>query len=137
MTFFKWNIHEDYFLKVNSSDTIYLVFENPIRNETMFAIIENEDKQKLEDLVTNISFPKQKDFSNNVDDGLTYAFVYKTQHHNKKLSIHAKAGPKEFWKLGSYLENLKSKYKFKSINKKVNLKEIKELIMIPFPPKYK
>jgi hypothetical protein len=133
LTFFRWSIHEDYYLKINSSDTIYFIVDNPIEKQTKFIVIEKDEKIKLENLISHLSFPKEEHFSTNVEDGLSYAFVYIDKNKRDKLLIHDYAGPKQFWELGKYLEDIKNKSKFTSINRKIDLKKIQKLIFIPIP----
>ena len=133
-TFFRWNIHEDYYLKFNSNDTVYFVKDNPIEKQVKYAIMNQNEKEKLKEYITKLSFPDKEKFSTSVDDGLTYAFVYKTNEKLKKLSIHDNSGSKEFWEFGRFLENLKNEKSFIPIRKKINLADMNDLILMPFPP---
>lgn len=134
LTFFRWSIHEDYFLKINSSDTIYFVIDNPIENQTKYAVIGKEEKDKIENYISHLSFPKDEYYSNNVEDGLSYLFFYKDKFRQNKILIHAHAGPKEFWEFGKYLESIKNNAKFISTNKKVILKDIQNFMLLKAPP---
>ena len=135
LTFFRWSIHEDYYLKFNSNDSVYFIVDNPIEKQIRFAILTQDEKEKLKEYITKLSFPEREKFSSSVDDGLTYAFAYKTDEELKKLSIHSNSGPKEFWEFGRFLEYIKNNKSFKPISKNINLEDINDLIFMPFPPK--
>lgn len=134
LTFFRWNIHEDYYLKFNSNDTVYFIVDNPIIKQIKFAILNEDEKEKLREYIINLSFPKKEKFSSSVDDGLTYAFVYKTDKKLNRLSIHNDSGSKEFWEFGRFLENIKNNKSFILIRKNINLDEMNDLIFMPIPP---
>jgi len=135
-TFFKWSIHGDYYLRVNSSDTLYLVIDNPIEKQNKFVILQKEQKDKIESFLSQSKFPKEEYFSRDVNDGLSYAFMYSDKRRKNKLLIHAHAGPTEFWEFGEYLENLKNGSKFINTNRKINLKDIQKMLftLSPAPP---
>lgn len=135
-TFFRWSIHEDYYLRFNSSDTLYLIINNPILKQTKFTLLDKTEKEKIHEIVSNFKFPKKEYFSSSVDDGLTYAFTVKTKHHLKRISIHENSGPKEFWIIGEYIESLKRNHDFKTISKVVNLDDMNNLIRITPPPTF-
>jgi hypothetical protein len=134
LTFFRWNIHEDYYLKFNSNDTVYFIVDNPIKKQIKFAILNKNEKEKLREYITNFSFPEKEKFSSSVDDGLTYAFVYKTNEKLNRLSIHNNSGSKEFWEFGRFLENIKNNKSFIPTKKIINLDDMNDLVLMPFPP---
>src|SRR4051812_13137209 len=76
-TFFKWNIHESYYLKFNSSDTLYFINTYPLEEQTSFTILNEEEREKIQTTLDSISFPKEKEFVSSVDDGETFAFELK------------------------------------------------------------
>ena len=136
-TFFKWNIRESYYLKTNFTDTLYFINTYPLEEAVSFALLNKEDKQTLHNILDTISFPKNKiSFEDNkIEDGTTYAFLIKNDITSKKLKIHGKKGPKQFWELGQTLEKIKDKYQFITIDKKIELSEMnKSLFYIPAPP---
>ena len=132
--FFQWNIHENYYLKINSSDTIYWIADNPIEKQTKFAILNKEQKEKIQNSLSSLSFPKENHFSSNSEDGVTYAFIYKDKMKTNNLMLHANVGPKQFWQFGEYLEKVKNDSKFTKIEKKINLNWAKKLLKIVSPP---
>jgi len=133
-TFFKWNIHETYYLKFNSSDTLYYVDVSGYnREESFFTILNKEEKERIQNILDTITFPKEESFENSkVEDGETNAFVLKSEQKFKKLKIH-ESGPKQFWLFGKSLDKLKINHKFIETNKKVDLKEIKKMVSMPIP----
>jgi hypothetical protein len=133
-TFFRCNIHEDYYLKFNLNDTVYFIVNNPIEKQVKYAIMKQNEEEKLTEYIAKLSFPDKERFSSSVDDGLTYAFVYKTNKKLKKLSIHDNSGSKEFWEFGRFLEHLKNEKHFLPIEKKMDLDDMNDLILMPFPP---
>lgn len=78
-TFFKWNIHESYYLKFNSSDTLYYIdVYGYNKEESFFTILNKEEKEKMQNILDTITFPKEESFENSkVEDGETNAFVLK------------------------------------------------------------
>ena len=136
-TFYKWNIREDYFLKINTSDTLYLIIDNPIEKVTKFTLLKKSEKEEINKIILNLKFPKTEHFSSSVDDGVTYAFAVNSNARLEKVSIHNNSGPAEFWTAGKYLENLKRNHNFETTSRIINLKDIKSVFFLPPPPKIK
>lgn len=84
-TFFKWNIHQSYYLKFNSSDTLYFINTYPMEEQISFTILSAEEKEKIQSTLDTISFPKEKEFISSVDDGETYAFDLKNKNNQNNL----------------------------------------------------
>ena len=134
-TFYKWSIHESYYLKFNSADTIYYINTYPFEEKTSYTILKSDEKDKIQNILDSISFPKKKiSFSNSVNDGVTYAFNLKENNKSKKLKIHAGAGPNQFWIFGKSLEEIKNNHKFIEIKKVFNLSEIDSMVMVYVKP---
>ena len=133
-TFFKWNIHESYYLKFNSSDTLYFINTYPLEEQTSFTILNEEEKEKIQSTLDIISFPKEKEFASSVDDGETFAFELKGKKQSKQLKIHGHQGPNQFWQFGKSLETIKDHHTFIKINKKFDLSEFNKMILSPPPP---
>lgn len=133
-TFFKWNIHQSYYLKFNSSDTLYFINTYPMEEQISFTILSAEEKEKIQSTLDTISFPKEKEFISSVDDGETYAFDLKNKKQSKQLNIHGHQGPNQFWLLGKSLERIKDQHTFIKINKKFDLSEFNKMILSPPPP---
>ena len=132
-TFFKWSLNESYYLKINSSDTIYCV-DAYGKEKTSFAVLNRDQKEIIQNILDTIIFPKNETFENdNMDDGTTYAFILKDQKQSKKLKIHGNAGPKQFWYFGEVLEKMKLNLQFAKTNKKINLKEINKMFLMEMP----
>ncbi|MCF6133445.1 hypothetical protein [Flavobacterium wongokense] len=134
-TFYKWSIHESYYLKFNSTDTLYYINTYPFEEKTSYTILNSGEKEKIQKVLDSISFPKEKtSFSRSVDDGVTYAFNLKQNKKSNKLKIHAGAGPNQFWKFGKSLEEVKNNHKFIEIKKVFNLSEIDSMVMVYVKP---
>ena len=100
-TFYKWNIRESYYLKYNATDTLYFISSYSFEEKTAYTILKPDEKEKIQNILDSISFPKDKiDFDSSVDDGVTYGFNLKDEKHSQKLKIHGNAGPKQFWEFG-------------------------------------
>lgn len=128
--FFKWNIHESYYLKFNSSDTLYYINTYPFEEQNYFTILSIEEKETLQNILDSISFPKQKEFLNReIEDGESYAFYLKPNI----LKIHGEKGPNQFWIFGKLLEEIKKQHKFSKTNKKIDLSEINKILFVPIP----
>ncbi|EJG01700.1 hypothetical protein FF52_09127 [Flavobacterium sp. F52] len=139
-TFFKRNIHEAYYLKFNSSDTLYCVDASRIKLETSFAILNKEQKERIQNVLDTITFPKNDTFEDIVfNDGETNAFVLKNGKESKKLKIYGISGPKQFWHFGETLDRIKLNLQFFKINKKINLREINKMVIseVKFVPRRK
>lgn len=103
-TFFKWNIHESYYLKFNSSDTLYCVDAYGFNEEEIFfTILNKEEKERIQNILDTISFPKKESFENSkVEDGETNAFLLRNGSQFRKLKIHSYNGIKSIfviWKI--------------------------------------
>jgi len=134
-TFFKWNIHQSYYLKFNSSDTLYFINTYPLEEQTSFTILNEEEKEKIQSTLDTISFPKEKEFVSSVDDGETFAFELKSKKQSMQLKIHGHQGPNQFWLFGKSLETIKDHHTFIKINKKFDLREFNKMILSPpLPP---
>ncbi|WP_281322392.1 hypothetical protein [Flavobacterium aestivum] len=134
-TFFKWNIHETFYLKFNSSDTLYYINTYPFEEQTSFTILSSEEKEKIQNILDTLSFPKDKEFVNSsIEDGETYAFNLKNGKQFKTLKIHEYKGLNQFLRFGKSLEEIKSLHKFSQTNKKFDLNEINKILIAPVPP---
>jgi hypothetical protein len=134
-TFYKWNIHESYYLKFNSSDTLYYINTYPYEEQTSFTILSNEEKEKIENILDTITFPKDEEFTNSsIEDGETNAFKLKDNKHSKKIIIHGRKGPYQFWSFGKSLDKIKDLHKFTQTNKKIDLTEDEKMFSVPPPP---
>ena len=132
-TFFKWNIHQSYYLKFNSSDTLYFINTYPLEEQTSFSILNEEEKERIQSTLDTISFPKETEFESSVEDGETFAFELKSKNQSKQLKIHGHQGPKQFWLFGKSLEAIKNQHTFTKTNKKFDLKEFNKMILSPPP----
>lgn len=133
-TFFKWNIHQSYYLKFNSSDTLYFINTYPLEEQTSFTILNEEEKDKIQSSLDMLSFPKEKEFISSIDDGETFAFFLKSKNQSKQLKIHGHQGPNQFWLFGKSLETIKNQHSFIKINKKFDFKDFNKMILSPAPP---
>lgn len=130
-TFYKWSLDESYYLKYNSTDTLYIINAFPFE-QTAYTILTIEEKENIQSSLDNISFPIEKDFSNSLlDDGLTYAFSLKNGKQSQQLKIHGDKGPKQFWLFGKSLETIKDKHSYIKTNKKFDLSIIQKTEMPP------
>nr|WP_294780328.1 hypothetical protein [uncultured Flavobacterium sp.] len=137
-TFFKWNIHESYYLKFNSSDTLYYVSNYGIKEETSFAVLNKDQKERIQAILDTIVFPNKETFENIIfDDGETNAFVLKNGKESKKLKIYGISGPKQFWHFGETLDKIKLNLQFFKTNKKIDLREINKMVIseVKFVPR--
>ena len=107
-TFFKWNIHESYYLKFNSSDTLYCVDTYGFKKETTFTILNKDEKERIQNILDTITFPKIEAYESQVEDGETNAFVLKNKNQLKRLKIHGLNGPILFRLFGKSLANIKN-----------------------------
>ena len=130
-TFYKWSIHDSYYLKFNSTDTLYYINTYPFEEKTSYTILNSDEKEKIQNVLDSISFPKKKiSFSRSVNDGVTYAFNLKQNNKSGKLKIHAGAGPNQFWVFGKSLEEIKDSHKFIEIKKVFDLSEIDSMVIV-------
>lgn len=132
-TFFKWNIHESYYLKFNSSDTLYFINTYPLEEQTSYTILNNEEKELIQSNLDNLYFPTKKEYTSLVDDGETYAFELKTKKQTDQLKIHGHQGPNQFWLFGKRLETIKDHHTFTKINKAFDLTNFNKMIVTPIP----
>jgi hypothetical protein len=136
-TFFKWNIHESYYLKFNSSDTLYYINAYPYEEQTSFTILNNEEKDEIQNILDTISFPMKKEYVNSsIEDGETYVFNLKKGEQSKTVKIHEYKGLNQFLLFGKSLEEIKSLHEFTRTNKKFDLSVINKMLYVPPPPNY-
>ncbi|CAM3052251.1 hypothetical protein SAMN05444143_1182 [Flavobacterium succinicans] len=134
-TFYKGNIHESYYLKFNSSDTLYFINAYPYEEQTSFTILSSEEKEKIQNILDSITFPKEEKFTNSlIEDGETNAFYLKDKKLTKKLMIHGHMGPKHFLSFGESLVKIKNLHKFTRTNKKFDLSIFNKILNAPPPP---
>ena len=135
-TFFKWNIRESYYLKFNSSDTLYYVDVYGYKEETSYTILRKDEKERIQTILDTITFPKEENFENNlIEDGETNAFVLKNEKQSRKLKIHSN-GPNQFWRLGKTLDGIKNNHVFSKTDKKIDLNEINKMVLMELPPTF-
>jgi hypothetical protein len=132
-TFYKWNIRESYYLKFNSSDTLYLINTDPFEEQTSYTILNNEEKERIQSNLNNLSFPKEKDFSSSGEDGQVYAFYLKIDKQYQQLKIHGHQRPNQFWLFGKRLETIKDQHAFIKINKTFDLTNFNTQLIKPAP----
>ncbi len=112
--FESWNLAENYILKYNGGDTIYLKRIFP-EKENLFSVLEKSEKEDLLKSLKNADFIYSKDYWNNsVDDGQTYKF--NLVHLNRKkdsILIHQEKGPKKLYDLAESIKTLIDGKKFK------------------------
>jgi hypothetical protein len=134
LTFFKWNIHESYYLKFNSSDTLYFINTYPLEEQTSFTILNEEEKEKIQTIIDTLTFPRQKEYTNrSIDDGETFVFELKNIKQSKQLKIHGHRGPNQFWLFGKSLETIKNQHTFTKTNKSFDLTDFNKMIISPIP----
>ncbi|MEZ7504761.1 hypothetical protein [Flavobacterium sp. Arc2] len=134
-TFYKWSIHESYYLKFNSSDALYYINTYPHEAQTSFIILSSEEKEKIQNILDTITFPKDEEFANHSgEDGETFAFTLKNGKQSKKLMIHEYNGLHQFLLFGKSLEKIKNLHKFTQTNKKIKLSEVDKMFRVPPPP---
>lgn len=111
--FESWNLAENYILKYNGGDTIYLKRIFP-KKEKLFSVLEKSEKEDLLESLKNADFDYSKDYWNSsVDDGQTYKF--NVEHLNKKkdsILIHQGKGPKKLYDLAESFKTLIDGKKF-------------------------
>ena len=134
-TFYKGNIHESYYLKFNSSDTLYYINAYAYEEQTSFTILSSEEKEKIQNILDTITFPKDEEFTNSlIEDGETNAFNLKDNKQSKNLMIHGRKGPNQFWSFGESLVKIKDLHEFNRTNKKFNLSVFNKILNVPPPP---
>jgi hypothetical protein len=134
-TFYKGNIHESYYLKFNSSDTLYYINAYAYEEQTFFTILSSEEKEKIQNILDTITFPKDEEFTNSlIEDGETNAFNLKDDKESKKLMIHGQKGPNQFWSFGESLVKIKNLHGFTRTNKKFDFRVFNKILNAPPPP---
>lgn len=134
-TFYRWNIHESYYLKFNSSDTLYHINTYPLEEQTSFSILSSEEKEKIQNTLDTITFPKDEEYPNRSgEDGETYVFILKYGKQCKKLMIHEYNGLHQFLLFGKSLEEIKNSHKFTQTYKKIELSDVDKIFRVPPPP---
>ena len=134
-TFYKGNIKESYYLKFSSSDTLYYINNFAYKEQTFFTILTSEEKEKIQNILDTITFPKDEKFTNSlIEDGETNAFNLKDNKQSKNLTIHGNKGPNQFWSFGESLVKIKNLHKFTRTNKTFDLSVFNKILSAPPPP---
>ena len=127
-TFFKGNIHESYYLKFNSSDTVYYYDRYPMGKKGIhYFLLKESASKELDSFVFGLKFPKDSvldDFKGN--DGTTLAFSI----DKKRLMLHS-SGPKEFWNFEKWVNHLQFYNTLKPINRKVKFDNFDKMLPTP------
>lgn len=111
--FESWNLAENYIIKYNGRDTIYLMRIFP-EKENLFCVIKESEKEDLIKSVKESKINYSKEYWNSlVEDGQSYKF--KIEHFNRKkdsILIHEGKGPRKLYDLAKSLKILIGRKKF-------------------------
>lgn len=107
--FKSWNLAENYQLKINETDTIYLNTIFP-QKKSFYTVLDNDEKSDLFETINEIQFKdfKKEYWNDKVDDGQIFTFITKFG----TTSIHEENGPKELFLLADKLIEIKKEGKF-------------------------
>ncbi|MCF6141077.1 hypothetical protein L1S34_07250 [Flavobacterium sp. K77] len=112
--FESWNLAENFILKYNGGDTIYLKSIFP-EKENLFSVINENEKEDLLESLKESEFDYSKEYWNSsMEDGQTYKF--NIIHLNRKkdsILIHEGKGPKKLYDLAEKFKKLIREKKFK------------------------
>lgn len=126
------DLHYNYSIKLNSSDTIFYDFRGK-DSELFYSIINPNDKKLFNSILNKIDFKNDTTYErNNLFDGRSFQFYKIKNNKPKRVFIYGDNAPKEYYRFATILNNLvdnQKKYKIKS-NK--NWTELK--FIIPPPP---
>lgn len=132
-TYSKANIRMSYRLKFNLSDSVYYIDRYPYgRKGLHYFLLENDERKILNELTCKLRFPEKDSlfFNSQVEDGTTIGFSI----DSKRIMLHTGDGPKEFWKLEEWIDNLQTYKHLKPIERKVNIFEFDKMLKISPPP---
>lgn len=125
-------LHYNYSMKLNSSDTIFYDFRGK-DSGLYYSIINPDDKKIFNTILNKIDFENDSTYEqNNLFDGRSFQFYKIKNNKPKRVFIYGTNAPKEYYRFSNILNKLidkQKKYKLKSDKDWAELK-----FMIPPPP---
>ena len=127
---------DNYSLKFTDSDTIFFEKRFPKPKQLYYAIIQNNDKEKLDSILQKTDFTKYDTvyFQNNLQDGISYKFYLTKKAHVNWVLMYGHTGPKSLYDFADWLTNLKDRQTFHPINGTVDFGNLIYIILPPIPP---
>jgi hypothetical protein len=132
-------------LKFTESDTIYLRehwnkeweenIKYPKAKTNYFAIITEQQKNELRNLVEKIDFKKiETEYYENYSDGSSFEIIIKKGKFEKKVNVHSYKIPSELDTLANWINETKDNLKLTKTNKKLIFKSANGVLPPPPPP---
>lgn len=109
------NIAENFIIKYNGGDTIYLKRISPKEENLLSVLTQNEKKDLIESLKkSNFNYSRNY-WNNSVDDGQIYEFHIEHLDKTKdSILVHEEIGPKKLYDLAKKMNDLLDKKKFEN-----------------------
>jgi hypothetical protein len=109
-----WNLAENYIVKYNGDDTIYLKRIFP-KKEILISVLKENEKEDLLKRIKESDIDYSKEYWNSsVEDGQTYKFIVENLNGKKdSIMIHEEKGPKKLYDLAKSFKKLIIEKEFK------------------------
>jgi len=129
LTMFKSSILESYYLKLSYSDTIYLVNNYPNQNGNYYAVLEEDEKERIGKILDETEFPnvKSRGFKSSTEDSAKFAFLLLKENKISAYRIHSARNENPYWLLADYIDELKQETKFLPFKGKIKIDTKDEL----------
>ncbi|MES2806665.1 MAG: hypothetical protein V4652_13955 [Bacteroidota bacterium] len=125
-------LHYNYSMKLNSSDTIFYDFRGK-DSGLFYSIINPNDKKIFNTILNKIDFKNDTTYEqNNLFDGKSFQFYKIKNNKPKRVFIYGDNAPKEYYRFATILNNLMNKQKKYKLKSDKDWAELK--FMIPPPP---
>lgn len=112
----------DYAVKFNNSDTVYFIKRRPEPVANSYAIITNEEKDRLIALTEGINFSKyeSKYEDNAIMDASSFQFYTTKNGQENTVYVYGTKAPEELYRYATQLNDYIKRLDFKPYNGKVN-----------------
>lgn len=123
-------------IKFTKSDTVFLQRRFPSPKENFYAIINNEEKIKLNKFLQTINFKKFDSiyFQERLQDGTSYLINISKNGKNQMIHIYGDNAPEELYNFIDSLGKFKPKLKFLPTKKIIDFGNLSSILPPPPPP---
>ncbi|MBF4517132.1 hypothetical protein IRZ71_12285 [Flavobacterium sp. ANB] len=129
-------LHHDNSVKFTNSDTVFLQRRFPEPTENFYAIIQNDEKIKLNKYLQSLNLKKFKSVyaQENLCDGESYLINVSNNGKNKLIFIYGHIAPEELYNFVDSLGTFKKNLKFSPTKQIINFGDLTYILPPPPPP---
>jgi len=132
-------LHHDNSFKFTSSDTVFLQRRFPGPTENFYALIQNDEKIKLNKYLQSLNFKKFKsEYSQeHLSDGVTYLIDVLNNGKSKSILIYGGIAPKELYNFVDSVGTFKKNLIFLPTKQIIDFGDLGSILPPPPPPPIK